>query len=58
MAALDIPVGRLGAAEADDAEAERRAGIDALAGEDDADEVQYDLEGAPLFAERDQGDML
>lgn len=32
--------------------------IDALAGEDDADEVQYDLEGAPLFAERDQVDML
>ena len=32
--------------------------IDALAGEDEADDVQYDLEGAPLFAERDQGDML
>ena len=32
--------------------------VDALAGEDEADDVQYDLEGAPLFAERDQGDML
>ena len=32
--------------------------IEAMAGEDDADEVQYDLEGAPLFAERDQGDTL
>ena len=32
--------------------------VDAMAGEDGADDVQYDLEGAPLFAERDQGDML
>lgn len=32
--------------------------VDAMAGEDEADDVQYDLEGAPLFAERDQGDML
>lgn len=32
--------------------------VDALSGEDEADDVQYDLEGAPLFAERDQGDML
>lgn len=32
--------------------------IDALAGEDEQEDVQYDLEGAPLFNDRSQDDML